>query len=83
MLENQFKYYLAHQAELVEKFNGRFLIIKDEMVKGDFKSQADAYEAALSQFEAGTFIIQHCTQGSEGYTNTFHSQVIIHSTIQL
>ena len=34
MLEKEFTYYLDHQSELVEKYNGKFLVIKGEDVIG-------------------------------------------------
>ena len=75
MLEKEFKYYLAHQAELVDKYNGKFLVIKDEQVIGVYDSQSEAYNTAQKQHEVGTFLIQFCNSGNESYTQTYHSRV--------
>jgi len=79
MLENEFKYYLEHQSELVEKYNGKFIVLKNEIVIGVYDSNRDAYTETVKTEELGTFLIQHCTPGPESYSQTFHSQVIIHS----
>lgn len=79
MLKKEFQYYLDSQSMLVEKYNGRFLVIKDEKIQGDYKNQVEAYEEAVKRFELGTFLIQHCIAGSESYTQTFHSRVIVNN----
>jgi hypothetical protein len=79
MIENEFKYYLAHQAELVEKYNGKFIVLKNEQVIGSYDSNREAYSETVKKETLGTFLIQHCTPGSESYSQTFHSQVIIHA----
>jgi len=75
MLEKEFKYFKAHQEELVKKFEGRFLVIKDESIVGDYSTEAEAYNEAKRKFELGTFLIQHCLPGKDAYTQTFHSRV--------
>ena len=79
MLENEFKYYLEHQSELVEKYNGKFIVLKNGIVIGAYNSNREAYIETVKTEELGTFLIQHCTPGSESYSQTFHSQVIIHA----
>jgi len=79
MLENEFKYYLDHQAELVKKYSGKFIVIKNESVIGVYDNNIEAYTETIKVEELGSFLIQHCFTGSESYTQTFHSQVIIHA----
>jgi hypothetical protein len=74
-LDKDFKYYLDHQKELVSKYNGRFLVIKDEAIVGDYDSEMQAYMEAKKKYELGTFLIQHCLPGAESVTQTFHSRV--------
>lgn len=73
-LELEFKYFLDHQDELVQKFNGKFLVIVGEEVKGDFDTLKDAYEFAVKNFELGTFLLQKCTPGEEAYTQTYRNR---------
>jgi hypothetical protein len=81
MLEKEFKYYLDHQAELVKKYNGKFLVIKDDKVIGDYSSHAEAYNNAVKTEKLGTFLIQHCVPGTEGFSQTFNSQVVLHGSL--
>jgi Family of unknown function (DUF5678) len=75
-LEKEFKYFLAHQEELVNKYSGKYIVIKDESVIGDYDSEMDAYFETKKKYELGTFIIQKCSPGTESYTQTYHSRVI-------
>lgn len=74
-LQKEFDFYLAHQDDLVEKYNGRFLVIKDDQVQGDFDAQMDAYTWATERFALGTFLIQRVSPGDEAYSQTFYSRV--------
>lgn len=76
-LQAEFEYYLKNQKELVKKYKGKYLVIKDREVKGDFESELDAYGFASKSFEPGTFLIQPCLPGEESYTQTFYSRVRI------
>lgn len=77
MLETEFQYYIDNQAELVSRYNGRFIVIVGKEVVGDYPSQSEAYNAAIEKHELGTFLIQECKAGTDSYTNTFHSRVYI------
>lgn len=74
MLETEFKYYIDHQQELVDKFNGRFIVIKDQNVIGDYDRHDTAYFEAQKQNKLGTFLIQLCSPGNMAYTANFYSQ---------
>jgi len=74
-LEKEFEYYLAHQAELVEKFDGKFVVIKGNEVLGAYDSEIEAIRETMKDHELGTFLVQKCEEGEESYTMTFHSRV--------
>lgn len=78
MLQKEFAYYLKHQSDLVKKYSGKFIVLKDEKVIGDYASHFEAYNETVEKEELGTFLIQHCLPGKDSYSQTFHSQVIIH-----
>jgi hypothetical protein len=80
MIEKEFKYYLKHQSELVKKYNGKFIVLKNGKVIGVYNSHLEAYTETVKKNELGTFLIQHCLPGADSYSQTFHSQVIIHAT---
>jgi hypothetical protein len=74
-LESEFKYYLENQKELVKKYNGKFIVIKDLEVIGAYDSELEAVQKTSEQYELGTFLVQKCEIGSESYTQTYHSRV--------
>jgi hypothetical protein len=74
-LEKEFTFYLQHQAELVNRYNGKFIVIKDGEVLGAYDNDLEAVKQTSKAHELGTFLVQKCEAGSESYTQTFHSRV--------
>jgi hypothetical protein len=74
-LSRLFEFYLANQDELVERYLGRFIVIVDNAVVGDFETQIEAYSFAVANYQAGTFMLQQVLPGTGSYTQTFHSRV--------
>lgn len=75
-LKKDFQYYLDHQNELVAKYNGRYLVIKDCKVVGDYDNESSAYFDSVEKYGLGNFLIQLCTEGNGAYTQNFSSRVI-------
>lgn len=75
MLEKEFEYYIAHQAELVQKYNGKILVIKDQKVIGVFENELEAINETSKTHQVGTFLVHKCEPGEQNYTMTFHSRV--------
>lgn len=76
-LKKEFDYYLAHQSELVEKYNGKFVVIKDGQVIGAYDKELTAIaEAQKLGHKAGTFLVQFVSPGDTAYKQTFHSRVV-------
>ncbi|MCD8297492.1 MAG: hypothetical protein LUC88_07960 [Prevotella sp.] len=67
-LEKEFNYYLSHQNELVEKYNGKTIVIIGEDVIGAYDSDEEAYRATEKEHELGTFLMQKCSPGDKDYT---------------
>jgi len=76
-LKQELSYFKANQAELVKKYNGKFLVIKDQKIQGVYDSEIDAYMGAKKKIKLGTFLIQQCLFGQESYTQTLHSRAIL------
>jgi hypothetical protein len=76
MVKEEFHWYLSNQNELVKKYNGKVLVIKDNQVVGTFSNDEEAYFDSVSKYELGTFMIQKCTEGVEAYTQQFSSRVV-------
>ncbi len=76
-LEKEFKYFLDHQKELVKKYGGKFIVIKNRGVIGAYDTEIEAFEETKKAHKLGTFLIQECKSGTEVYTQTFHSRVFL------
>ena len=74
-LEKEFAYYLAHQDELVAKYNGKYIVIKDGEVLGSYDDELTAVAETQKSHELGSFLVQKVSPGTEDYTQTFHSRV--------
>lgn len=70
MIERLFEYYLAHQDELVERYNGKYLVITANGVANAFGPESDmeAYYYGKKHYGLGNFILQLCTPGPDAYT---------------
>lgn len=75
-LEKEFNYYVKNQAELAKKYNGKYIVIKNQEVIGVFESEIEAVEKTSANHELGTFLVQKCEPGKESYTQTYHSRVV-------
>jgi len=74
-LKKEFDYYVAHQGDLVNKYNGRVVVIKDENVLGDYDDELQAVMETQKSHKLGTFLVQRVSPGNTGYAQTFHSRV--------
>lgn len=74
-LKKEFEYYLKHQKDLVKKYKGKFIVIKDCKVIRAYDSEQEAVFETSKKHKIGTFLVQKCIPGKESYTQTFHSRV--------
>jgi hypothetical protein len=75
-LKKEFEFYLENQAELAKKFNGKYIVIKNQEVIGVFESEIEAIDKTSANHKLGTFLVQKCEPGKESYTQTYHSRVV-------
>jgi len=75
-LEKEFNYYLENQDDLVSKYNGKYLVIKNCKIIGVFDSEPEAFLDAQAKHPLGSFLVQKCEPGTESYSQTFHSRVV-------
>ena len=76
MLEKELEYYIQHQDELVQQYDGKILVIKNQEVIGIYDTEIDAIDETSKKHEVGTFLVHRCGPGEENYTMTFHSRVV-------
>ena len=76
MLQDEFQYYLDHQAELAAKYKDRHVVIKNGTVLGDYKTATEAVRETSRKHKPGTFLVQLCDADPESTKHTFHSRVL-------
>ena len=76
-LQNEFQFYLDHQDEMVEKYDGKYIVIKDGHVLGAYDGELPAIIETQKSHKLGTFLVQLVSRGTDDYTQTFHSRVVI------
>ena len=74
-LAREFDYYLEHQDELVQQYDGRFVVIKDCAVLGAYDTLIQAITDTQRDHELGTFLVQAVSPGPDAYTQS-HSRVM-------
>ena len=72
-LEREFHFYLAHQDELVQQYDGKFLVIVGTTIQGAYNDELEAVQDAAKTHEFGTFLIQKCEPELE--IQAYHSRV--------
>ena len=77
MLEQEFKYFIDNQDELVKSYNGEFIIIVGQKVLNAFPTLMEAYTYAKKNYTPGSYLIQHCIPGKEAYTVTITTNLLI------
>ena len=75
-LAKEFDYYLANQDDLVTRYDGKVLVIKNCIVLGAYDSPIEAVSETQKAHELGTFLVQAVSPGPDAYTQTFHSRVM-------
>jgi len=74
MLEKELDFFIQNQKELVKKYNGKVLAIKEHEIIGIYNTPLEAYTEVQKDHELGTFAIQPCRPGPEAYTITISTQ---------
>jgi hypothetical protein len=58
MFEEEMKYYNEHRAELLSKYELKYLLIKGSVVAGGFDNSEEAYRDGLRRFGNTSFLIK-------------------------
>ena len=69
-------YFIEHQDELCEKYNGKELLLHGASFVGAFDTLHDALEEGSKLYGRGNFSVQRCMPGPEAYS-------IIHPFLQM
>ena len=75
-LQPEFEFYLSHQDELVGKYDGKYIVIKNLGVLGAYDDELGAVAETQKSHELGTFLVQKVSSGDSEYSQTFHSRAV-------
>lgn len=74
-LESEFDFFLKNQKALVEKYRGKYIVVKGKKVLGSYSDLTSAINETSKTEELGTFLVQKCEPGNAVFTQFFHSRV--------
>lgn len=77
VLKKEFDFYRANQDEMVAKYDGKVIAIKDGEVLGVFEDYLAAVTKVRKSHELGTFLVQRVSEGDEAYTMTIVSPRVV------
>ncbi len=70
MFQKELDFFQKQQEELVEKHDGKTLVIIGNEVIGAYENPLEAYIEASKSYEVGSFMIQPCKPGPDAFTVT-------------
>jgi hypothetical protein len=79
MFEEELKFFISNQDDLVKKYRGKVLVLKGKTVLGAYSSPLEAYIEAQKEHKIGTFMIQPCEPGVDAYTVSIASACLINT----
>jgi hypothetical protein len=65
MLDTERQYFEQHREELLRQFPGKFLVIKDQQVRGSFDTIEDALTLGSRDFGTSPFLVRRTDQQPE------------------
>lgn len=65
MLDRERKFFAAHAQEWAKAFAGRFLVVKNEELIGDFATIDEALSAGASRFGLQPFLVRRAGEMEE------------------
>ncbi|PKL35840.1 MAG: hypothetical protein CVV44_20190 [Spirochaetae bacterium HGW-Spirochaetae-1] len=76
MLDKEYSYFNEHRKEFVEKYKGKFIVIKDNDVLGVYDTIQDALTITTQKYPVGSFLVQECVP-EEKTIQHFHTRVAV------
>jgi len=74
-LKKEFNFFINNLPELLKKYQGKYIVIKNEQILGAYESFEQAILATRETEKIGTFLVQKCEANKDSYTATYHSRV--------
>lgn len=63
------QYYKENQEQLVAKYNGKTLVLRDDQILDVKDSMAEAYDFAVKNYGIGNFSLQEVSPDSASYSS--------------
>lgn len=76
-LTKEFNFFIENQDDLVSKYSGKVVVIKNCEVIGVYDNELTAINQTKKIHAVGSFLVQVCKPGSDTFTQTYHSRVIV------
>ncbi len=70
-MDADFRWFIANQDELVKRYNGKTLAIRDKVVLGAYDSAVEAVNK--TSYPMGEYMVQLCIPGERAYTVYIHT----------
>lgn len=78
MLDMEYQYYKAHEAEFVRDHKDKFLGIVGQEVVGVFDTELEAYTSLKKAYGLGRFLLQQAIPVQQDRIQRYHSRVALH-----
>ena len=76
MLEKEYQYFNKNKPQLIQQYEGKFIVVKSDAVLGAYGSEVEAITETQKTHEIGTFLVQLCSLVDEDEIMRFHSRVV-------
>jgi len=76
-IKDDIRYYDENRKQLVKKYIGRYIVIKDQVVIADFKTKKQASRFASREYEKGTFLIKKVLPVIQSNRMIYYSRITL------
>lgn len=73
-LNDEFEYYLENRTALAEKYDGRYIVVKNCNAIGDYDARRVAIETTMKTHTSGAFLVQKCSSDPDSIKQRFLSR---------
>jgi len=74
MIHDEFVFYKASQDKIIQGHLDEFVIIKNQQVRGYYKSEEEAFDSMIGE-ELGTFMVKRCQKPGTDMIEYFNNAV--------
>lgn len=71
--ESNYHWFEEKLPELVKKYDGRYVVVKDSVILSDYGTFEEAFTETIKTETPGTFIIQLCSEDKTKTVQTYYT----------